>query len=471
MVSTIAALLLQLAAAGGLVDLFVEALNAKQRDKLTVFAVEHFHDQATVPERVGRLMGISEQGAPFKVIRLVDDLPALKRAEIEDRDGTRLALLLQLRAGKIQGIQFTDPDSLSEPVPKDYSGWKTLLGLVSDVRRDTNSPAMGAAVWRKDQPLEVVVDGIRKLGKNDAVKSDDLWHIGSIGKPMTASLIAALIERGLLKWDSTLKELLPDVPMRSEYGNVTLLQLMRHRSGIVQDMTFTRKMVDEIVGSERNPTKMRELYVRHMLAREPLGPPDGQFKYSNAGYTLLGFIAERALKRPFEELMREFVFDPIGLKSASVGNRESEEGRAVGHLRSPLGLVANDLTDPLGLFLSPAGNMWCSLEDLAKFGRAHLEGLKGRVSFLKPETFKMLHTGVPEGPGGRDYACGWVIGPLPGTEPAHGHNGSNGTMIAELYLFPKSETVIAAIANRGGEAQPSPPLQIVSALAQRYAPK
>ena len=111
------------------------------------------------------------------------------------------------------------------------------------------------------------------------------------------------------------------------------------------------------------------------------------------------------------------------------------------------------------------------MEDLARFGRAHLDGLNGRASFLKPETFKVLNTGMPEGPGGNDYACGWVIGALPGTQMAHGHNGSNGTMVAELYLFPQSDLVVASVMNRGGEAQPSPPLQLVLAVAQRYAPR
>jgi CubicO group peptidase (beta-lactamase class C family) len=471
MVSVIAAFLIGSASPAGLVDGFLEAVNSKDKAKLTAFATEHFHDPTAVPERVDRLMRIAEQSAPWKLVRLVDDLPHLKRAEIEDRQATRLALVLQLTEGKIRGIQFMDPESLSEPAPKEYRDWTSISSLVADIRKDTNSPALGVAVWRKDQPLEVAVDGLRKLGKSDPVKPSDLWHIGSIGKSMTASLIGALIERGDLKWDSTLGELLPDTPMRDNYRKVTLLQVMRHRSGIVQDMTFTRADVDRMVGEERNPTKMRELYARYTLAREPLGPPDGQFRYSNAGYTLLGHIAERITKQPFEALMRQYVFDPTGMKTAVVGNRESEEGRAVGHVKTPLGIRANDMTDPLGLFISPAGNMWCSMEDLARFGRAHLDGLNGRPSFLKPDTFKMLHTGMPEGPGGGDYACGWVIGPLPGTQLAHGHNGSNGTMVAELYLFPKEDLVVASVANRGGEAQPSPPLQFVLAVAQRYAPR
>lgn len=469
MVAAIAAFLIGFASPVGLVDEFLGALNSKDKARLTTFANGHFSDLKTVRERVDRLMRIAEQSAPWKLIRLVDDLPNLKRAEIEGRQATRLALVLQLSEGKIRGIQFMDPESLSEPAPKEYHDWTSTSGLVAEIRKDTNSPALGAAVWRKDQPLEIAVDGVRKLGKSDPVKSTDLWHIGSIGKSMTASLIGALVEKGQLKWDSTLAELLPDTPMRDNYRKVTLLHLMRHRSGIVQDMNFTRADVDRMVGEERNPTKMRELYARYTLAREPLGPPDGQFRYSNAGYTLLGHIAERITKQPFEALMRQYVFDPTGMKTAVVGNLESEQGRAVGHVKTPIGFRANDMTDPLGLFISPAGNMWCSMEDLARFGRAHLDGLNGKPSFLKAETFKTLHTGMPEGPGGGDYACGWVIGPLPGTQLAHGHNGSNGTMVAELHLFPKAELVVASVANRGGEAQPSPPLQFVLAVAQRYA--
>ena len=114
--------------------------------------------------------------------------------------------------------------------------------------------------------------------------------------------------------------------------------------------------------------------------------------------------------------------------------------------------------------------MYMSLADLVTYGRAHLDGLRGKDSLLKAATIQRLHQGIPEGgPMGRKYACGWGIEQFPGIELAHTHNGSNGTMRAQLAMFPKAGLVVASFVNCGGESEPSPPLQAVLAVAKRYA--
>ncbi|MEI8282231.1 MAG: hypothetical protein WCG75_07495, partial [Armatimonadota bacterium] len=74
-------------------------------------------------------------------------------------------------------------------------------------------------------------------------------------------------------------------------------------------------------------------------------------------------------------------------------------------------------------------------------------------------------------PNGRQYACGWGIEPHQGLETMHMHNGSNGTMRAQLSIFPESNLVVASFINMGGETEPSPPLQAVLAVAGKYAKK
>jgi CubicO group peptidase (beta-lactamase class C family) len=113
-----------------------------------------------------------------------------------------------------------------------------------------------------------------------------------------------------------------------------------------------------------------------------------------------------------------------------------------------------------------------SVGDLALFGAAHLKGLRGQDGLLKATTVQHLHQGTPEQPGAqRLYACGWGIEDFPGIETMHTHNGSNGTFRSQLSIFPKANLVVASFVNRGGESEPSPPLQAVLAVARRYAPK
>ena len=129
------------------------------------------------------------------------------------------------------------------------------------------------------------------------------------------------------------------------------------------------------------------------------------------------------------------------------------------------------MSGPIDALLAGAGlGLYMSLSDLAKYGEAHLNGLRGHNGFLRAETVGRLHNGLPEVPNGRSYACGWSTDPVPGLQPFDGHNGSNGTMRSQIALFPAANLVVVGIANRGGEAEPSPGFVAVMAIAQRFAP-
>ena len=111
-----------------------------------------------------------------------------------------------------------------------------------------------------------------------------------------------------------------------------------------------------------------------------------------------------------------------------------------------------------------------TVSDLAKFGQAHMNGLHDKDGFLTAKTIQRLHKAIPEGPGGRPYACGWGYENVPTIQPFQGHNGSNGTMRSQLAIFPEANLVVVAIVNCGGEFEPSPGFSAVMAVGQRFAP-
>jgi CubicO group peptidase (beta-lactamase class C family) len=451
----------------------IAALNTKDATKLKAFIEANFDKGMPAEDRAKRLMPIVDQGAPFKLVKIVNSTPTLERVLIEDREGQKLGLSIELDLGhppKITHLRLGDPESLDAPPPKDYSGWKDLASLTSAIRKDTDCPALGVAVWQDGKPIEIAVDGVRELGKDVKVNADDVWHLGSIGKSITSTLIGRLIDLGKLRWEMTLKEAFPAITMNPGYEKVTLEQVMHHRGGIPQDMGFRGDQVDAIVGQETDPVKIREKYARNILGREPIAKPGERFAYSNAGYALLGHLAETVMGKPYEVLVKEMVFEPLGMKSAVAGKADLPAKRPIGHMPGPNGLKSFEYDGPLPVLIRPAGDLSCSLADLAKFAKMHMEGLRGTDGLLKSVTVKRLHEALPEAPGGPGYACGWSVGPLPGTASRHGHNGSNGTFRAEMAFFPDSGLIVVAITNRGGEAEPSPPLQAVMAVAQRYAP-
>jgi CubicO group peptidase (beta-lactamase class C family) len=116
-----------------------------------------------------------------------------------------------------------------------------LRRLLDSVRKEANLPALGAAVFTKDSILGLDVVGVRSTGNATPVAAGDLFHIGSDAKAMTAGLLGLLVDRGRLRWNSRLGEIFPELEatMRPEYRDLTVRELLTHRSGLVRDPTVS----------------------------------------------------------------------------------------------------------------------------------------------------------------------------------------------------------------------------------------
>ena len=457
-------------------DRFVLAFNTKDRAKIEAMVKAEFDDKMFESRNAAawttQTLAIASDLAPIKVLDKALDTPTAVVARISGGKGERLAIRIDCSPSdpnKIVGIRIDESaDALLTGKPKDYSGYKNLSELAKEILTDSKVPAIAVATISNGK-LDAVVAGYRKLGEKDPVTIQDRWLIGSNAKSMTAVLIAMLIEEGKLRWESTLGELLTDIPMKEAYKSVTVEQLMQHMAGLPKDMTFTGAEVNRIVGDQKDPVSIRAAYAKDLLNREPIGKPGEKFAYSNGGYSLLGYIAERITKVPFPELIADRVFKPLGLASAKIGIPGDEGmpggvGQPHGHFKVASGLTPGKLTGPLNHMMSPAGGgAAISIADMARYVDWHMRGLSGeKVALLKPETIKRLHTPLPRPDGMEKYAAGWLFKEVGGAI-SHTHMGSDGSMMAVMSLFPKEKLVVVAVVSAGLE----PPLvDLVRAVAK-----
>jgi len=466
-----------------LIQSFVDALNSKSKDKITAFVNENCTQQ--IGSKVDRMVQFSQIGAPFKVVTVEDDGKGGLQAKLQDTNNVPVTLNMSFSGDeKVSALTVRVGDVGPS---KDYSGWTDLHALTEAIRSDNNAPAMAVAVLH-DGKIEATASGIREVGKTDEVQADEPFSIGSIGKPLCSTIIGKLIEMGKLRWDETLAEALPNMPMKDGYRKVTIEQVLHHRGGIPEDPGMRRPEVQRIVNGATDPVKIRDNYVKDVLSRDPIGKPNEKFAYSNGGYAVLGHIAETIMKKPYESLVKEMIFQPLGMTHSYTSQDPLPAARPSGHVKDDpkSDWQPVNMNGPIEYMFAPAGGgMYCSAADLVKFGEMHMNGLNGADGLLKAATIQRLHHGIPEDlelsnpadlqpsyqptPDARLYACGWGIEADPGIEIMHTHNGSNGTMRAQLAIFPKSHIVVAAFVNCGGEDQPSPPLQACLAIAQRYA--
>lgn len=456
-------------------DAFVAAFNTQDLNKIRQMVDQDFSPKMFQSRKAEEWASQTQQFAlnfaPISVEKILLDKPEAIVALIETKGGRKMGLRLDFEGAaphQIIGIRFGDPENLSGgPIKFDFSDYKNLNDLATKVRDFNHVPAIAIATW-KDGVINSAVNGKREAGKPAAVTKNDLWLVGSIGKSMTATLIGFLIEEGKLKWDSKLGELLPKVKMRDEYRAITIEQLLQHRSGLPQDSLYDGVTVARIVGKNVTPTDIRASYANDILNRPPLAKLMEKFAYSNAGYAILGHITEIVTGQPYEKLMKTYVFDKIGMPSALVGmpgtkGQPSGEGQPHGHLRNGTEAIPHILQGPINHMTAPAGGgVCCTIEDLAGYAAWHMREFNGENLGLKPETVQRLHTPIADQP----YAAGWVMDTRT-PNPFHGHNGSDGTFVAEMAFWPKEKFVAVSIINEGFEASPTPPMQAILTIYNR----
>ncbi len=313
------------------------------------------------------------------------------------------------------------------------------------LRAEAGAPALAAAASNRDGRALALADGVRVQGRQPRVTTSDVWHLGSITKAMTATLVARLVEAGAVSWDDTVAGVLGG-DMRAEYREVSFRHLLSHRAGLqanipMSDFLQYRRELDD-------PRVERIRFARQALAQPPHGPMETSFLYSNSGYVIAGAMLEARLAESWEALIRSRLFRPLAMASAGFGAPGTPDAfdQPVGHAAGLLGPRPFPPGEPITdnpAALGPAGRVHARFEDVLKFLAAH----RDRTDLLRPESWDILHTP----PFGGDYAMGWVR-----RGDALWHNGSNTLWYAEVTFDPGRGVCAVAAANDGRLATASP---------------
>lgn len=349
---------------------------------------------------------------------------------------------------------------------------RPLNEVLEEVRARYGVPALAGAIVHADGVIAAGAAGARRAGSPEEVTVDDLFHIGSCSKAMTATLIARLVERGRLHWGTTIGEVFGELkaPIRPEYAGVTLEQLLTHRGGLPEDrqpgpgLLQLRTLTGPI---EQQRLRMVEL----ALSQAPAAAPGTQMIYSNQGYAIAAAMAEEVIGRPWEELIRDEVFTPLQMSSAGFGapGTAFNPGQPRGHYHTDRSYVAVEPSpiadNPACLY--PAGGIHLTILDWAKFAVLHLraacselrassaetrqpsaEALAAGSPYLQEATFRKLHAPPP----GSTYAMGWALWQTEKDGRVLRHAGSNTLWFATIVLVPERDVAVLVATNAGTEA-------------------
>jgi len=324
----------------------------------------------------------------------------------------------------VRGDLYTEPPEVVFPVAP------LTPARLHQLRLMARAPAMGVGWEFAGKKAHLLVDGRRSVDRSVAVEPSDQWHLGSVTKSFTATLVARLVEGGALNWRSTIGQVLGAQigDMMPAYHDVTVLHLLSHHGGLPRDRE------GEFKASDVHASRLA--YARAALQQPPSAPMGTQMSYSNADYVVVALMLETLVNKPWERLITNLVFTPLHLKSAGLGppGLPGRLDQPMGHIPGATGL--RPVRADIPAVMAPAGQAHMNLGDLLTYLEAHRDM---PASFLSRESWTTLHTP----PFGGDYALGWSVS----ATGALSHGGTNGKWKSEVLVDRASALVCASVAN------------------------
>lgn len=365
----------------------------------------------------------------------------------------------RIRRRTFLGLAWATPMALSSmaeeaahPTPED------LKDLLAKIRKESGLPAIAAAAMKDGVLLGLGAVGVRRKGSPTPVTASDKFHIGSCTKSMTATLIAMFVESGKLNWKQTLAEIFPERAgkMHEKYRTVTLDSLVTHRSGSRANGPFN---------SPKLPLVTQRLAYLDSVVNNAPEFESGSYHYSNAGYIMLGAVLERVSGQPWETLIQQRLFRPLGMKSAGFGppSRPNQLDQPWGHVLKDGKFLPRYSDNPAGL--GPAGTVHCAMADYMKFADFHASLGKRPAGLLSADSFGKLH----QPPAGATYAKGWGTGKRTWAKGRTlSHSGSNTMNLFVVWIAPEINFSMAAATNAVGENTDAVLDKIIGELVREY---
>jgi N-acyl-D-amino-acid deacylase len=369
---------------------------------------------------------------------------------------------------------------------------------MTDFLREHELPGAALAVARNGRLVYARGFGYADRSAKEVVRPEALFRIASISKPITAVAILQLVERGRLKLNDPVFNVLglqepneKGVAFDPRWKKVTVLHLLQHRGGWDRDRAFDPMFRSPAIVKElkARPPAAPSAIVRYMLRRPLEFDPGAKDVYSNFGYCLLGRVIEKVTGQSYEEYVRKEVLAPLGIRTMRLGATLLEK-RAKDEVKYH---VANDVTGSavMGPHLGEAVLLpygaWClesmdahggwlaSAPDLVRFASAFNDPRRCKV--LKPKSIEIMFA-RPPGAAGQDadgkprdayYACGWMVRPIGNTGRANIWHGGSLDGTSTLLVRRHDDLAWAVLFNSRDSSKKKEPAGAIDSLVHQAA--
>jgi len=292
-------------------------------------------------------------------------------------------------------------------------------------------------VARRGRVVNFEAHGVMNLESNKAMAKDDLFWIASMSKPITGTAILMLVEEGKIRLTDPVSKFIPELrglkvavmeersgpPARAASAEpqfytipsaheITIRDLLTHTSGLMSGGPASTAEGQKIA---RKPGEKLADYIPRLAATPLDFQPGTRWSYSpSAGFDTLGRIVEIVSGEPFDQFLRQRIFEPLGMKDTFFHPVEERLGRIPTMYHRDGGTLAKvDMSDRMNntTYFSGAGGLMTDAEDYVQFGEMLLNGgaWNGK-RLLSPKTIELMSSvHVPDTLPGRPKGRGFGL--------------------------------------------------------------
>ena len=310
--------------------------------------------------------------------------------------------------------------------------------IVTDGMAEWGVPGVSIALLHDGQ-VETQAFGIASIATRTPVLPETLFQIGSISKVFTATLVITFVDDGEVELDTPIVEYIPELPLADTQARrqITLRHLLTHMAGFYGDRFDDQGDNDDALA--------KAVAAFHDLPQQTR--PGELWTYCNAGFDLAGRILEVQTGRRFEELMRERVFNPLGLETTTYFAAEAiRHPVAVGHDGDPGELTISDPW-PIPRRSNPAGGISSTTGQLLRFAQMQMnDGELDGTRILSAESAGAMRELQAEADAFRTWGLGWSRSEI-GGEVIVQHSGATNGFCARLVAIPSRSSAFAVLTN------------------------
>ena len=369
----------------------------------------------------------------------------------------RFALTLLLAAAIPYCVRSAEPRIAASLQP--FVDSHTLAGAVTLVASPDKILSLGAV-------------GSADIGGKVPMRTDNLFWIASMNKPMTATALMMLVDEGKVGLDDPVEKYLPEfrgqmvvekkdgdrLILKKPMHPITVREILSHTSGLVGRSPLEREL---------DTLSLREGVITYALS--PLQfEPGTRYEYCNPGINTVGRIIEVVSGMPYEDFLQKRLFDPIGMKDTTFwpneeqvkrvaksykpnANKDGLEEMRITYLTYPL---SNRKRQPY-----PGGGLFSTATDVGLFGQMILNGgtVAGKRILSKDAIRQMTSTQtgklLDKDKGESGYGLGWSTSrKYPGKDGPviPGGCGHGGAYSTDLKVDPERKLVLVFMVQHAG---------------------